>query len=497
MISPLIRTGASVLLLSGIIASAGATGPGVIGTLRAQAHALFATGCTGKGIATVEHLHDSLQVRSRGGKWLNARTKMSLSARAEVRTRKRDRAALTLCDGGHLYLNQNSDVMLQEAHADRLKGGELDAALPTGSKHLVQTADLQASPAVGSRTNLDVKTNRKQAAVTTIEGSTHVSTKHGAVTVDAGSQTIVPANRSPQQPVAVDTGAVTKWANGFSWSVLSRPGQLHDPRHLAVDAQGNVYVADTGNVRIVKISPSGQQLAAWGSKGDGMGQFHEPTGVAVDANGNIYVTDDSDLALDRGQIIKLSPSGQELARYQAYQAQDPDLEFPVSITLDGQGNMYVADPYLYRAAIYKFSPNGDLLGHWGFVSPVGVAVDSAGNIYAADQDIGHSVFQIIELGPDGAPLAHWGGAAGTKPGEFNTESDVAVDRQGNIYVADELNNRVQELAPSGRVLAVWGGASAAGPGQFDRPSGVAVDAQGNVYVVDGGNNRVQKYTRGG
>ena len=427
----------------------------------------------------------------------NARTKTAISTQDEVRTRKRDRAALTLCDGGHQYLNQNSDVMLQNAHADQLKRGEVDAALPTGSKHLIETSDLRATPVAGSRTNLDVKAKRQQDAVTSIEGSTRVRTKHGAVTVEAGRQTIVPANRAPQQPVAVDTGAVTVWANGFSWSVLSRPGQLHNPRHLAVDAQGNVYVADTGNVRIVKISPSGRQLAAWGSKGDGVGQFHEPTGVAVDASGNIYVTDDSDLALIRGQIIKLSPSGQELARYQAYRAQDPDLEFPASITLDGQGNMYVADPYLYRAAIYKFSPNGDLLSHWGLVSPVGVAVDSAGNIYAADQDIGHNVFQIIELGPDGAPLAHWGGAAGTKPGEFNTESDVAVDRHGNIYVADSFNNRVQELAPGGKVLAVWGGASAAGPGEFDHPSGVAVDAQGNVYVVDGGNNRVQKYARGG
>jgi len=158
------------------------------------------------------------------------------------------------------------------------------------------------------------------------------------------------------------------------------------------------------------------------------------------------------------------------------------LSMPYQIAFDKAGNMYVADPYLYRAAIYKFSPNGDLLGHWGFVSPVGVAVDSAGNIYAADPDIGHSVFQIIELGPDGAPLAHWGGAAGTKPGEFNTESDVAVDRQGNVFFSDIPNNRIYRAGTDGKVSVFKEDSGG--------PNGLMFGPDGRLYACQNGRKRI-------
>jgi DNA-binding beta-propeller fold protein YncE len=82
---------------------------------------------------------------------------------------------------------------------------------------------------------------------------------------------------------------------------------------------------------------------------------------------------------------------------------------------------------------------------------------------------------------------------GQRPGRFSLPGGLAVNVQGDIFVADSGNNRIQELSPSGAVLAVWGKRGKL-PGRFNEPLGVAVDARGNVYVADRGNKRVQKFS---
>ncbi len=210
-----------------------------------------------------------------------------------------------------------------------------------------------------------------------------------------------------------------------------------------MDLDGNVYVADTTNGRVQKLSPEGEPLEAWTAPIDGdefFDSFGLPNAVAVDVDGNIYVAD------------------------------------------------------TFNMRIQKLAPDGSLLAQWGtpgtaddlFAGPRGVALDQDGNVYVADTN-NH---RVQKLSPDGDPLEQWG-SQGSRPGEFEEPESVAVDLQGNVYVSDTGNDRVQMLAPDGEVLAVWNG-DEGGAGEFREPEGIAVDADGSVYVADSGNARVMK-----
>lgn len=125
-----------------------------------------------------------------------------------------------------------------------------------------------------------------------------------------------------------------------------------------------------------------------------------------------------------------------------------------------------------------------------FVDPTRAAVDRWGNVYISEGNslasfaplslIGRS--DIVKLSPSGRVLARLG-KVGSRPGELNQPAGMAVDKDGNIYVADFGNNRIQKLSPAGKLLAVWG-STGSKPGQFNLPISVALDRQGNLYVAD-------------
>ena len=129
---------------------------------------------------------------------------------------------------------------------------------------------------------------------------------------------------------------------------------------------------------------------------------------------------------------------------------------------------------------------------WYFSYPRGVAVDGNGNVYVADTNI-HC---IQKLSPDGILLAKWG-SEGSGDGQFSGPYGIAVDKKsGNVYVADTGNSRIQKFSLDGVFLAKWG-SEGSGDGQFSKPYGVAVDESGNVYVTDTENNRIQKFSPDG
>jgi DNA-binding beta-propeller fold protein YncE len=176
----------------------------------------------------------------------------------------------------------------------------------------------------------------------------------------------------------------------------SRPGELDSPSGLAVDSRGNLYVADTGNHRVQKLSPRGKPLAAWGSRGSGPGQFESPGGVAVGP----------------GDVV------------------------------------YVADGGNHR--IQAFDASGRLLRQWGsrgrgagqLERPAGLAVDAAGYVYVADS--GND--RIQKFDPRGKPLGS-AGCSGTGSGELRRPVALAFDRDGYLYVVDAGNHRIQKLGP--------------------------------------------------
>jgi sugar lactone lactonase YvrE len=185
---------------------------------------------------------------------------------------------------------------------------------------------------------------------------------------------------------------------------------------------------------------------------------------------------------------------------------DPNpLDTPTDVAIDQAGNLYVVDAN--NARIQKFDQDGKFLLTWGkkgagdgefefevTATPTsggysggGVSVDAQGNVYVAD----YVNQRIQKFDPNGNFLMKFG-SDGKGEGQFISPAQVALDSQGNIYVSDDGRDDIQKFDPDGNFLLKWGGSGAA-DGQFFNPGGLAVDAQGNVYVAAGENQRVDKF----
>ena len=287
------------------------------------------------------------------------------------------------------------------------------------------------------------------------------------------------------------------------------------PAGVALDTTGNLYVADSYNNAIRKISPTAMVTTLIGRSGsmgmaDGKGaaaRFNYPAGVAVDASGNTFVADSRN-----DSIRKIATDGTVTSfEYVSY---------PLGITVDGSGSLYVAGG---DYSIFKITPAGGvstLAGSWGesgssdgpgsaarFGYPIGVAVDDSKNVYVADQD-NHTIRKITPAGMV-STLAGLAGYAGSSDGSgsaarFYYPSGVAVDGARNVYVADQNNHTIRKITPSGVVSTLaglagtWGSADGYGSSaQFYYPFGVAVDRAGNVYVADTSNSTIRRITPGG
>jgi len=292
------------------------------------------------------------------------------------------------------------------------------------------------------------------------------------------------------------------------------------PAGVAVDAQGNVYVADIGDSKIRKITPSGAVSTLAGSTegfADGTGssaQFDNPIGVAVDAQGNVYVAD-----ANNNKIRKVTPSGVvttlagSTLGFADGTGSSAQFSGPAGVTVDAQGNVYVADANNNK--IRKVTPSGVVTTLAGstlgfadgtgsdaqFILPTGVAVDAQGNVYVAEWQNN----KIRKVTPSGVVSTLAGSTEGFADGtgssaQFRSPTGVAVDAQGNVYVADRNNHKIRKITPNGAVSTLAGstGGFADGTGstvRFDNPYGVTVDAQGNVYVADMSNHKIRKITQ--
>ena len=308
--------------------------------------------------------------------------------------------------------------------------------------------------------------------------------------------------------------------------------RFKNPYGVAVDSAGNVYVADSGNSTIRKVTPSGvvttlAGLAGSSGSADGTGsaaRFAQPQGMAVDSAGNVYVADTSN-----STIRKVTPGGvvTTLAGLAGNSGSadgtgsDARFAQPQGMAVDSAGNVYVAG-LLCNHTIRKVTPGGVVTtlagaaGSYGsadgtgsdarFYVPRGVAVDSAGNVYVADMR-NHTIRKVTPAGVV-TTLAGLAGSSGSADGtgsaaRFDEPYGVAVDSAGNVYVADTWNSTIRKLTPAGVVTTLAGLAgsygSADGTGsaaRFNCTCGVALDSAGNVYVADG-NYAIRKVTPAG
>jgi len=302
---------------------------------------------------------------------------------------------------------------------------------------------------------------------------------------------------------------------------LGSEAAFASPASVAVDRQGNVYVADYKNNRIRKINPDGlvSTLAGSGDSAfaDGVGtaaSFARPCGVAVDTNGYVYVAD-----FANHRIRKISPTGVVTTfagsgrrNYNNGTGTAASFNCPSGVAVDASGNVFVADSR--NNQIRKITASGIVSTYAGsgvsgnsngvgtdvlFAIPTDVAVDNSGNVYVAD------LYNncIRKINPSRVVTTLAGTSFGFSNGintqaSFSYPVSISADRYGNVYVADLLNNAIRKVNPGGLVSTIAGTRRAAfadgadSIASFNYPYGIDVDNEGNIYVADFANQRIRK-----
>ena len=301
------------------------------------------------------------------------------------------------------------------------------------------------------------------------------------------------------------------------------------PGGIAVDGSGNLYVGDAANNTIRIVSPTGVTTTLAGTPGitgtaDGAGTdalFYNPRGVAVDGSGNVYVAD-----ANNNTIRKVTPAGvvSTLAGSPGLSGTSDGsggtalFNGPRFLALDGSGNIYVSD--YGNNTVRKVTPAGvvsTLAGSPGlsgsadgggsdarFLGPGGVAVDRSGNVYVADS--GNSTIRMITAAGLVTTLAGSPGLSGTNDGIggealFSGPEGLALDANANLYVTDNYNSVIRMVTPAGLVTTIGGTPGSPGDAdgfaasaRFCNPRAIASDGSGILYVADTSNHRIVKGT---
>jgi uncharacterized protein (TIGR03437 family) len=306
---------------------------------------------------------------------------------------------------------------------------------------------------------------------------------------------------------------------------------IGNPRALVVDSGGNLYIADSAFNVVRKVTSAGtiSTIAGTGTSGyTGTGpatsaNLNGPSGLALDAAGNLYISETNNnrvMKVSGGIISVYAGSGMNSLSASAGNALGLPLSSPAGLAFDAAGNLYVASQNY--AAIMQVTPGGTMslfAGHGydgfsdgdggpanaaHFLSPVALATDANGNLYVAD-----NVAQTIRRINSGGTIS---GIAGTvysigfagdggssTSAQFFQPSGLAIDKLGNLLVSDYGNNRVRKVDPVALTIstsvgtaAQLGDGSSASAAQLLQPSGTGLDATGNLYIADTANHRIRK-----
>jgi DNA-binding beta-propeller fold protein YncE len=280
----------------------------------------------------------------------------------------------------------------------------------------------------------------------------------------------------------------------FDISLLAADGApgFRAPRGVSTDPFGNVFVADTGNHRVVHFDASGRYVFEFGGHGWRDGEFSGPTDLTAREGFRLFVVDEGNERIQEFDIGDSSPEGSVFPfREGEGLTGDEALTVPTHMDVDPEGRVYVSDGLCH--CVWIFSPTGERrvrLGGLGdapsrFRDPAGVAVGSRGEVYVADAGNGRvQVFDSI-----GNWKAAWSGPADDP---LIRPSGIDVGPDGDVWVADAAAARVRVFTPKGVPLFSFGGPGD-GPGSFRRPVDLAVGPDGRVWVVDEVREVVEAY----
>lgn len=278
--------------------------------------------------------------------------------------------------------------------------------------------------------------------------------------------------------------------NGVATTVIA---QLSMPRNVLADGAGNLYFSEFSGHRVRKIGPDGAVTVVAGtgvpgSAGDGglatLAQLDFPAGLALDAFGNLYIADSGNNKIRKvaaGKITTILGIGSTSV------AAPSELATPTSVALDFAGNLYVADSGNHR--IRKLSPNGTIVTIP--VSARDLTLDAAGNLLVADGSHVYRVFgsgAVTTIAGDGGYLFRGDGGPATLA-RLNAPSGIAQDASGNLWIADTANSRIRVVsAASGQINTVVGGA-----GQLISPLQIAFDPNQNLFIADAAAQRISQF----
>jgi uncharacterized protein (TIGR03437 family) len=311
--------------------------------------------------------------------------------------------------------------------------------------------------------------------------------------------------------------------------------QMNFPQGVAVGADGSVYFADSDNNVVRKIAPNGtiSTIAGNGSPGFGgdgasgpAAQLNAPEGVAVDASGNVYIADSANNRVRKvtssGAIATFAGNGTAGSSGDGGPAASAELNAPFGLALDAAGNLYITE--FSGARVRKVAAGsgtistvaGDGVGGYAgdglqavnaeLNGPKALAVDAAGDIYIADSI--NNVVRLVNAKSGAISTAVGTGGSGfagdlglANAAQLTNPTGLALDSAGNLYITDG-STRVRKVYADGIIVTIAGNGSRGFSGdggvatgaEFNGPWGIAVDASGNLYVTDSGNNAVRMLT---
>ncbi len=371
-------------------------------------------------------------------------------------------------------------------------------------------------------------------------GNAQLSSPIGLAVDSNGNVFIADSGNNRIRKVTIGTGLITTVA-GIGTAGFSGDGgaavsaQLSGPQGVAVDASGDLFIADTGNNRIRKVTPdgliatvAGNGVATFGGDGGpALSAQFSATSLAVDTAGDIFIGDSANYRVREvsvgGTIRTIAGSGFPGNSASGVQASGAEFSVIHQIAVDALGNVYIADTgnsairevFSGAGSVQTVAGNGSN-GFFGdnasattaaLAFPCGIAVDSSGELFVADT----SNYRIRFVNTSGVigtiagtgSLSYSGDGGAATSARISSPAGLAVDRFGNIFEADTANNVIREIQ-GGTISTVAGNGTAGFSGEggagtsaeLSGPQGVAADTLGNVYIADSGNDRVRDLLNG-